>query len=310
MNHASAISDAERDANANGGRPVRRVGPKLPDVIAVGPPRTATTWMHRVFKGRINLPQSIKETRFFDLRYTNGLRWYASHFREAETNLPTVEFAPTYFYSPDARFRIAEKLPDARVVVTLREPVERLYSLYRLKCASGKLAESFEDALTSDYEMRESARYGHHLAEWISIFGRDRALVLIYEELKSDPQMFVDQLCDFFEVAHFELSPELRERENSAVEAVAPHLPAWTRIGVNASEWMRSHRYDRTMSLVHRLGIRRLFLSENGGEFRGSILTSRASSETGCCRKSRPSKKSSAVNSSNGAHSTVDNFLT
>jgi hypothetical protein len=149
-------------------------------------------------------------------------------------------------------------------VVTLREPVERLYSLYRLKRASGKISDSFEEALQTDHEMRESGRYGHHLAEWISIFGRERALILIYEDLKTDPQGFVDQLCDFFEVDHFELSPEMRERENSAVDVVAPHYPVWTRIGVNASEWMRSHRYDRTMSFVHRLGIRRLFLKENG----------------------------------------------
>lgn len=264
MNQASAISDPEGTASANGARPIKRVGLRLPEIIAVGPPRTATTWIHRVFKGRVNLPESVKETRFFDLRYTNGLRWYASHFREAEPDRPTAEIAPTYFYSPDARLRIAEKLPDARVVITLREPVERLYSLYRLKRASGKIAESFEEALNTDVEMRESGRYAHHLAEWISIFGRDRALILVYEDLKNDPQEFVDQLCDFFDIAHFELSSEMLERENSAENVVAPQHPIWTRIGVNASEWMRSHRYDRTMSLVHRLGIRRLFLSDQG----------------------------------------------
>jgi hypothetical protein len=64
--------------------------------------------MRRVFKGRINLPESVKETRFFDLRYTNWLHWCASHFREAQSDLPTAEIAPNYVYSPDASFRIAE----------------------------------------------------------------------------------------------------------------------------------------------------------------------------------------------------------
>lgn len=82
-----------------------------------------------------------------------------------------------HFYSPDARFPIAEKLPDVRIVATFREPVDRLFSLYKLKRASGKITDSFERALESDYELRESSRYCYHLAEWISMFGRNRSWV-------------------------------------------------------------------------------------------------------------------------------------
>jgi hypothetical protein len=246
-------------------RPIRAVGLcPLPDMIAIGPPRTATTWMHRILKDRVNLAESVKETRFFDLRYANGMSWYAAHFRNAEPGRPTAEIAPTYFYSPDARFRIAEKLPDVRIVVTLREPVERLFSLYKLKRASGKITDSFEDALESDYELRESSRYGYHLAEWISMFGRSRILILIYEDLVTNPQAFVNQLCEFINIEPFGVDAAMQAKENSTDGVVAPHVAWWTRSGVALSVWMRSHRFDRTMTLVRATGIKRLFLGHKG----------------------------------------------
>ncbi len=262
MSHSNGLGIERHEMNDTPG--VRTEFAALPEVIAIGPPRTATTWMHRILKGRINLAESVKETRFFDLRYANGMAWYAAHFRNARADLPTAEIAPTYFYSSDARFRIAEKLPDVRIVATFRDPVERLFSLYKLKCASGKITDNFEDAVESDYEMRESARYGYHLAEWISMFGRNRVLILIYEDLVSDAQTFVDQLSDFVGIERFVVDSEMQQKENSTDAVVAPKMAWWTKLGVSASEWMRSHRFDRTMALVRAARVKRLFLGGNG----------------------------------------------
>ncbi|HUA32611.1 MAG TPA: sulfotransferase [Candidatus Binataceae bacterium] len=257
MSHSNGLGNDRHEFRDT--PPVRAEFAALPDVIAIGPPRTATTWMHRILKGHLNLAESVKETRFFDLRYANGMAWYAAHFRNARAGLPTAEIAPTYFYSSDARFRIAERLPDVRIVATFRDPVERLFSLYKLKCASGKITDSFEAAVESDDEMRESARYGYHLAEWISMFGRNRVLILIYEDLLSDPQTFVDQLCDFVGIERFEVDADMQQKENSTDAAVAPRMAWWTKLGVSASEWMRSHRFDRTMAVVRATRVRRLF---------------------------------------------------
>lgn len=264
MGHSNGLSTDHPESSDS---PMRLpLGTGLPNIIAIGPPRTATTWMHRVLKDRINLPASVKETRFFDLRYGNGLSWYQAHFRDARAGRPTAEIAPTYFYSADARFRIAERLPGVRIVVTLREPVERLFSLYKLRRASGKVTDAFELAIETDDELRESSRYRHHLAEWISMFGRSRTLILIYENLVTEPQNFVDQLCDFIGISHFELTAESLVKENSTQGAVAPTRAWWTRLGVTASEWMRSNRYDRTMALVRATGVRNFFLDSKGNE--------------------------------------------
>ena len=106
--------------------------PRLPDFIAVGPPRTATTWLHEVLQGHVCLPADRKETDFFTRFYDRGLDWYADYFRHCEGGIPVGELSPMYFASPPARERIARHLPECKIIVSLRDPVERAYSNYRM----------------------------------------------------------------------------------------------------------------------------------------------------------------------------------
>src|SRR3990172_7835495 len=80
---------------------------RLPEFIGVGPPRTATTWLHKVLSGHVGLPRGVKETQFFDRHYSLGMEWYLRHFRDWPANRPCGEFSPTYFASAEARMRIA-----------------------------------------------------------------------------------------------------------------------------------------------------------------------------------------------------------
>jgi hypothetical protein len=132
---------------------------RLPRFIAVGPRRTATTWLYTVLAGQVGLPRGVKETQFFDRHYDKGLRWYAAHFKHCTPGLTIGEIAPTYFSSSEARQRIRSTLPDCKIVCTLRDPVERLYSLYRLMRQYGWTRLPFESALKDHPEMMDSSRY-------------------------------------------------------------------------------------------------------------------------------------------------------
>ncbi len=104
---------------------------RLPDFIGVGPGRTGTTWLHEVLKGRVNLPAGIKETDFFTTNYNKGIEWYAHHFRDADRVRPTGEVNP-YFGFPEAAERIALHIPRCKIICSFRNPVERIYSAYKL----------------------------------------------------------------------------------------------------------------------------------------------------------------------------------
>jgi hypothetical protein len=236
----------------------------LPGFFAVGPPRTATTWLDRVLLGHVNLPERVKETRFFDLRFSNGLDWYKEHFEHARPEVPTGEIAPTYFYSVSARNRIAAVIPNARLIVTLRDPVNRLFSHYQLGRAAGRVTGDFANAITEDTEMAESSRYVFHLTEWLKAFGRDRVLVLIFEDLIADHAPFLNQVAEHIGLPANELNGASIGQVNSARGVPIPSFPAWTKLGVAMSVRLRAYGFARTSALVRRLRLRKLFLPERG----------------------------------------------
>src|SRR5580704_8422377 len=105
---------------------------RLPDFFAVGPQRTGTTWLHEVMKPHLGLPRGIKETDFFLKNYSRGMRWYLECFEGYPPGLHLGEVDPNYFGEDIARERIAKDVPNAKIVVTLRDPVDRAYSSYRV----------------------------------------------------------------------------------------------------------------------------------------------------------------------------------
>ncbi len=239
---------------------------RLPDFIAVGPPRTATTWLHEVLKGHVCLPADRKETDFFTRFYDRGIDWYADYFRNCTDGIPVGELSPMYFASPQARERIAEHLPTCKIICSFRDPVERAYSNYRLlrRLASTKV--DFERAATTRGDLLESSRYGTHLGEWIRAFGRERVLVLIYDDLESNPQAFLDLVCDFIGIARFPISSSRVGAERVLSVNTQPPNRRLAKIARDVVAWFVARRYYRAANLVRESRIIKYML-EGGDPF-------------------------------------------
>jgi Sulfotransferase domain len=233
----------------------------LPEFFAVGPPRTATTWLYFVLRDHVNLPEITKEVHFFNYRYAKGLAWYQQHFRFAVEGLPIGEIDPTYFYSAHARQRIASLIPKAKIICTLRDPIDRLYSFYKLKWSAGSFRCSFARAVETDFELMESTRYAFHLAEWMRIFGKERVLTLMHEELIRDPRRYLSTACEFLSMPMINIDESELAPRNGSEKLPAPTLLYWSYLGIKLGEALLCNGYIRTMALVRRLGLRRLFKS-------------------------------------------------
>jgi hypothetical protein len=200
---------------------------RLPDFIAIGPPRTATTWLERILEGHVGLPARIKETDFFGERYSLGIEWYAAHFRRCDSAGKIGEICPVYFDSPTARERIARHIPQCRIICTLRDPVERLYSHYRLLRREGWIRDmTLEQALAKDStwsghgNLIGSNRYATHLREWQGAFGKDRLLVILHDDLVTDAQEYLNRICAFIGIEPFAIDlARGRERINRVERA-------------------------------------------------------------------------------------------
>ncbi|NYH88735.1 hypothetical protein F4554_001373 [Actinopolymorpha rutila] len=151
----------------------------LPSFLVVGGQRCGTTALHRALIAHpvVAGPVLHKGVNYFDLGYHRGPEWYRGHFplrvtarrRAAGAHLPVpgsasgapepqaMESSGYYLYHPLALPRIRQDLPDVRLIVMLRDPVERAYSAYKHGLARGFETEpTFEGAL----ELEESRLAG------------------------------------------------------------------------------------------------------------------------------------------------------
>ena len=150
----------------------------LPSFIMIGAQRCGTTSLFRVLREHPQARRAAfhKGVNYFDLNYYRGMRWYQSHFpvaeiarrRTAHLGGPAAfEASGYYLYHPFALERLARDLPQTKLVVMLRDPVERAFSAYKHEYARGFERESFEKALDLEDRrlagevdrMRENIRY-------------------------------------------------------------------------------------------------------------------------------------------------------
>jgi len=232
----------------------------LPSFFVIGPPRTGTSWLYQVLSPHALLPSPSKETRFFDSHFHRGLKWYVAHYPPSSEGRPVGEVAPTYFASTQARERMAQTVPGAKIVCVFRNPVERVVSLYRVKRAYGFIPWSFEEAMVRDPELMETGKYVSHLRLWQQSFGAGNILAGIYDDLRENPQTFLDTLVDFIGVPRFILSPSQYGAVHNSQSMTHPRSYCRTRSATMAAEWLKSHRLDRLVSAFNRSALRNLVL--------------------------------------------------
>jgi hypothetical protein len=222
----------------------------LPTFIGVGPPRTGTSWLDNIFRGHVNLPEGIKETLFFDLRYQRGLDWYTSFFRHRRMGVPTGEFAPSYFTSVAARERIAQQIPDCKIICTLREPVARHYSNYKLWRQLALVKDSFDRVAERHKDLLSYTRYATNVAQWQRIFGQENTLVLIHEDALLDRQHYIDSICAFIGADRLSLASVAQVDQAVAPIERAPKSRRMARRARQLRGFLGAHRFLRTRDFV------------------------------------------------------------
>lgn len=244
----------------------------LPSFFIIGPPRTGTSWLHEVLNQRTILPKHVKETRFFDVHFDRGMRWYETHFVSSNW-AKTGEVAPTYFVSREACLRIKQLIPKAKIVCIFRDPVERILSLYRVKRAYGLIPWSFDEAVRCDTELIESSKYASHLRQWQWAFGSEQVLPTFYDDLLDHPQAYLDALADFIGLPRFTLEEvEFRAIHGSAI-MTHPRSYILTNRATLMAEWLKARGFGHLVAVINGSPIKQLFLS-------GGAPFSRPSPET------------------------------
>jgi len=135
---------------ASGRSKVRSERP-LPDFIVAGVQKGGTTFLYQEMLRHPEIKGSLtKEVHFFDANFGRGVDWYSGMFPRSSPRSKVIrgEASPAYIFHPDGVRRIAETLPDVRLIVVLRDPVQRALSHYKHERRLGfETAATFEEAL-------------------------------------------------------------------------------------------------------------------------------------------------------------------
>ena len=187
-------------------RPVRNNawGPEMkPTFIGLGGQKCASSWLYTVFNDHPDAFVSTpKELNYFSAVYDRGHQWYESHFTAGAGRAAVGEISPSYLPDRDAPARAHAYNPDFRILVALRDPVERAYSnhLHNIRLGYYQGADlSFEAGLANNPMYVEQSRYAKHLRAWLEHFPPEQMLIVLQEEIAADPQAQARRVYEFLE---------------------------------------------------------------------------------------------------------------
>lgn len=200
---------------------------------------------------------TIKGVHFFDLEFHRGVRWYFGHFpttltawlRRRRVGYALVgEASPYHLFHPCAAGRAHAALPDAKIVVMLRDPVERTISHWSEQRRNGVEQLSLAEALAAEadrlgddhrrlasgelavsfaHENQSYAAQSHYpeaLQRWVDLYGRDRVFVTESERFYAETDAVVDELCDFLGVPRHHLATPAKKLNDSERGDVDPDV--------------------------------------------------------------------------------------
>jgi hypothetical protein len=213
----------------------------LPDFLVIGAAKCGTTSLfdavcaHPLVARPTTKGRPRKELLFFDYNFHRGVDWYRKHFPleverqefEREHGRPclTGEATASYLTNYWVPGRVQQVVPDAKLIVTLRNPVDRAYSAFQMSRRERlEECESFEEAIALEAERLEGelkrvhanprynpplppplgywsylhrSRYSEHVARWLEVFSREQILFLRFEDVAADPARALEEAHTF-----------------------------------------------------------------------------------------------------------------
>lgn len=276
-----------------------------PDALLIGAPKAGTSALHvALAQHRQVYASPVKEPKYYlcgdapppaycgpgDAHSQQEWIWrradYQRLFAAAPDGSVRLESTPFYLYGADARRRIAEDLPDVKLVAVIRDPVDRAYSNWMHLwvdglepeadfCTAWRAEDERVDAGWAPFwHYRRMGRYGEQLADLFTRVDRSRVLVLRYRELVSEPSQTLDRVASFLGVAPGQVSVVPADNSRPFVEpgVKAAVLGRAVRAGAVVGSYVRP--------AIWRGAVKPLYWAlQHGGPERRPVLSSEARAE-------------------------------
>ena len=225
----------------------------LPDFMIVGFPRCGTTslWTYLNQHPRIYAPKD-KELHFFSIRYDSSLKNYLLDFPTKEEKnkkkLSVFEASPDYILDPKAMERIKTHLPKIKMIISLRNPIDQIYSQYQKFVTQGLETESLENLMKDDENRLKiftkrcetkiirpytcwfyipyfsHATYVKYIKKALDFFPKEQFLFLKTEDLNNNPQDVVTKCFNFIGLDDHPIKKEFHIRKRKYANPLSIEL--------------------------------------------------------------------------------------
>jgi hypothetical protein len=212
----------------------------LPDFLLIGAMRAGTSSLYKYLGSHpCVIPALRKEVKYFSSEYARGEAWYRCHFPThldirflqaiRSSNVLTFEASPDYLLHPQAAARAASLVPHAKILVMLRNPIDRAFSHYQHMFRLGYENLSFEDAIAQEptrlakvkaavgerslpdsknflrFSYFSRGLYAEQLAVWMEHFTPGSFLILSSEEFFAQPEQVYQAILSFLRLPDWHL---------------------------------------------------------------------------------------------------------
>lgn len=201
-----------------------KIPPKGPDFFIVGASRSGSTYLHYMIKNHpdVFMP-ATKEVHYFnkDTKYRQNLLGYRSHFYGYNGEKTIGEVTPFYLYAnmlydtheniqcnttEDSIKRIHTHFPQAKIVISLRNPYKRIISMFQKNFYQGKITRDLSSSIKEEIYYNTSPnlvyrnKYDIHIKNILKYFPQSSLKILLFEEWINDREIACREMCDFLKL--------------------------------------------------------------------------------------------------------------
>jgi len=192
--------------------------------LMIGCQRCGTTWTDAALRAHpsVYLPEQ-KQSYFFDRNYDKGMEWYLERFQGTEEHHTAVGEIATGYCLLEAAPLMAKHFPDVKLMMVMRNPIERAYSNFQTRRIESGW-NSFEEALESDPDLIVRGEYIDQIECLMQFYDKSNVLFLLYDDLHIDDKKYLDTILEFLGVDATLENNLIGQRKNAAM---CPNLRKW-----------------------------------------------------------------------------------
>lgn len=185
------------------------------DFIGVGTGKAATTWIHQCLKEHPDVCFSEPKETYFFHKNNSPTKYINSHYKHCSEKSIKGEFSNRYMYDEQALKKIHKLYPKVKILISLRDPVDRAISLYYYRKSKRPNMPELEDIIErKSRPFLEEGLYGKYIKKVFNIFPKENVHIIFYKDIKEDPKKVVSGLYSFLNIDENFLPPSIKDRVN------------------------------------------------------------------------------------------------